>query len=79
MIEGIKNDLHVYLEGLLPKLLKTHTSKVLLVLAIIVVLILLGLAFGFRFLIAWFLGTLFLIVFMSAWVIISEFFKKIDK
>jgi hypothetical protein len=74
----IHNQLHAYLEGVLPKSLKPHTSKIFVALAIVIVLILLGLFFGFRFLVAWFLGTVFLIVFMAAWVVISEFFKKID-
>jgi hypothetical protein len=67
------------LEGLLPKPLKPHTFKIFLALVVIVALIVLGLVLGFRFLFIWFLGTLFLIVFMAAWVVISEFFKKIDK
>jgi hypothetical protein len=71
--------LKAVLKDLLPKALKPHTSKIVGALAVLVALILLGSFLGFRFLFIWFLGTLFLIVFMAAWVVISEFLKKIDK
>ena len=71
--------LKVFLEDLLPKALKPYASKIFIALTVLVAFILLGSAFGFRFLFIWFTGTLFLIVFMAAWVVISEFFKKIDK
>lgn len=71
--------LKVVLEDLLPKSLKPYTSKIFIALAFIIALILSGLVFGFRFLFIWFLGTLFLIMFMAAWVVISAFLNKIDK
>ena len=72
-----KHPLHVFLEGLLPSPLKPHTFKVFLAIAIIVALMLCGVAFGFRWILMWFLGTLFLIVFMAVWVILSEVFRKL--
>jgi fatty-acid desaturase len=78
-MEQNKKEIYAFLEDLLPTPLKPYTSKIFVVVAVITVLFLMGLAFGFRFLLIWFLGTLFLIIFMTAWVIVSEFFKKLSK
>jgi hypothetical protein len=67
------------LENLLPNGLKPHATRIFFTFSIIAVFVFLGFLFGFRFLVNWLVGTVFLVLFMTAWVVISEFLKKMNK
>jgi hypothetical protein len=67
------------LKALLPAPLKPHAKKIGVAFCAVMALLLFGLIFGFGVLVNWFIGIVFLVVFMAAWVFISDFFTKMNR